>query len=102
RLCARLYGLKRAPLANQTRRLEPAARETDRTMGYVGELFKGLQDGYQSDDLASKVRKKQPEAILLRYNDKLYVPQGCIKKKIRDHHDDPINGHPGVTKTIEL
>ncbi|CAD0040808.1 unnamed protein product [Aureobasidium pullulans] len=34
-------------------------------------------------------------------HDKYQVPEKHQEQCIRDHHDDPIHGHPGITKTIE-
>nr|POF20557.1 retrotransposon-like protein 1 [Quercus suber] len=35
-------------------------------------------------------------------HDKYQVPEKHQEQCIRDHHDDPIHGHPGITKTIEI
>lgn len=41
---------------------------------------------------------------LLRYNNKLYVPEeGSVREELlKRHHDDPMAGHFGVDKTFEL
>ena len=36
------------------------------------------------------------------YNGRTYVPASHRQRVIRQHHDDPEFGHPGVTKTMEL
>ncbi len=30
------------------------------------------------------------------------MPEKCIEEVIRDHYDDPLQGHPGVSKIVEL
>ena len=57
---------------------------------------------YDNDAYATTLRSQQPSAVLLRYQDRTYVPDACVEEVIRDHHDDPIQGHPGVSKTMEL
>ena len=57
---------------------------------------------YDNDAFAKTLQSQQPNAVLLRYQDKTYLPDACIEGVIRDHHDDPLQGHPGVSKTIEL
>ena len=41
---------------------------------------------------------------LLRHNDKLYVPKEASVREelLRHHYDDPLAGHFGVDKTLEL
>ena len=41
---------------------------------------------------------------LLKYNDKLYVPEeaSVLEELLRCHHDDPLARHFGVDKTLEL
>ena len=57
---------------------------------------------YNTDILARKLAREQPNSKILRYNEKAYVPELCIRDIIGDYHDDLIHGHPGVAKTIEL
>lgn len=35
-------------------------------------------------------------------HDRYQVPERHQKQCIRDHHDDPMHGHPGITKTMEI
>ena len=46
--------------------------------------------------------KKQQQTTILTYQKKTYVPKSCIKNVIRDHHDDPVQKHPKISKTVEL
>ena len=39
---------------------------------------------------------------LLSHNDRIYVPEALRTKIIEQHHDDPMAGHFGVQKTLEL
>ena len=57
---------------------------------------------YDNDIYTTTLRSQQPNAVLLRYQDRIYVSDACVKEVIRDHYDNPIQGHPGVSKTIEL
>ena len=57
---------------------------------------------YDNDVYIITLRSQQPNAVLLRYQDRIYVPDICVEEVIRDHYDNPIQGHPGVSKTIEL
>ena len=40
--------------------------------------------------------------MLLRYQDRIYVPNIYVEEVIRDYHDNPIQGYPKVSKIIEL
>ena len=57
---------------------------------------------YDNDIYITTLRSQQPNAVLLRYQDRIYVPDTYVEEVIRDYHDDPIQGYPGVSKTIEL
>ena len=46
--------------------------------------------------------KKQQQTTVLTYQKKTYVPKSCTENVIRDHHDDPVQKHPKVTKTVEF
>ena len=61
-----------------------------------------LTKAYDKDAKAKELRKEQPNATVLSYQSKTYIPEECIEEMIRDHHDDPMHGHPGVTRTMEL
>ena len=61
-----------------------------------------FEESYETDDVAKTLRSQQPGQQLLKYKGKLYLPKQEIEKVIRDHHDDPLQGHPGVAKTMEL
>ena len=40
---------------------------------------------------------------LLRYKDRIYLPQRVVRAQIlRSHHDDPLAGHFGAKKTVRL
>jgi transposase InsO family protein len=57
-----------------------------------GTLFKQNQDG--SLELAIEINN------VLTITNK--VPEELQEAIIREHHDDPVHGHPGVTRTMEL
>ena len=57
---------------------------------------------YDNDVYTITLRSQQPSAVLLRYQDRIYVPDTCVEEVIRDYHDDPMQGYPGVSKTMEL
>ena len=57
---------------------------------------------YDKDTKAKELRKEQPNATVLSYQGKTYVPEECVEEMIRDHYNDPMHGHPGVTRTMEL
>ena len=61
-----------------------------------------LAKAYDKDAKAKELCKEQPNTTVLSYQSKTYIPEECIKEMIRDHHNDPIHGHPGVTRTMEL
>ena len=61
-----------------------------------------IMKAYDTDALARRLAREQPDSKILRYNEKAYVPESCIRDIIGDHHDDPLHGHPGVAKTMEL
>ena len=39
---------------------------------------------------------------MLKLNGKVYIPEKSMNSVISNHHNDPISGHLGVTKTMEL
>ena len=57
---------------------------------------------YDNDIYTTTLRSQQPNAVLLRYQDRIYVSNIYVKEVIRDHHDNPIQGHSRVSKIIEL
>jgi hypothetical protein len=61
-----------------------------------------LKEVYKNDILAGQLRKEQPSRNLLLYKQKLYLPPKVIEEVIRNHHNDPLLGHLGVSKTLEL
>ena len=36
------------------------------------------------------------------FENKVYLPQGCVEGVIRDYHDDLLQGHLGIAKTLEI
>ncbi|CAD0055203.1 unnamed protein product [Aureobasidium pullulans] len=48
-----------------------------------------------------RIMKDDEEEFPISHN-KYQVPEKHQEQCIRDHHDDPIHGHPGITKTIEI
>ena len=40
--------------------------------------------------------------MLLKYQEKIYLPDIYIEEVIRDYYNDPLQGYPRVSKTIEL
>ena len=61
-----------------------------------------FQKGYENNALAQKLKSQQPNQGLLELNGKTYIPELYIHEVIRDHYDNPAQGHLGVTKTMEL
>ena len=45
---------------------------------------------YNNDIYVTTLRSQQPDAVLLRYQDRIYVPDVYVEEVIRDHHDDPL------------
>jgi len=68
----------------------------------VQDIALTLKEGYVNDNLAIQLRIQQPGQELLQYKGRTYLPEKCVEEVIRDHHDDPLQGHPGVSKTVEL
>ncbi len=65
-------------------------------------IIPDLKEAYKNNNLAGQLRKEQPNRDLLLYKQKLYLLPRVTEGVIRDHHDDPLLGHPGVSKTLEL
>ena len=63
---------------------------------------KDFQKGYKGDTLVQELKDQQPDNELLEYDGKTYIPEKCIEQTIKDHHNNPAQGHPGVSKTVEL
>ena len=57
---------------------------------------------YDNDIYTTTLRSQQPDAVLLRYQNRTYLPDIYVEEVIRDHYNNSIQGHPGVSKTIEL
>ena len=36
------------------------------------------------------------------FENKVYLPQRYMEEVIKDHHDNPLQGHLGITKTLEI
>ena len=36
------------------------------------------------------------------FRNKVYLLQGYVKEVVRDHYDDLLQGHLGITKTLEI
>ena len=81
----------------------------------IFELLKALQleDPYVQQRREGQAQDKRTEDAgawtwnsqgLLRYNGKLYVPEEASVREelLKRHHDDPLAGHFGVDKTLEL
>ena len=60
-----------------------------------------IKQQYQYDDLAIKWLR-EGQTTPLSYKGKLYVPGSLINELIRNHHDNPKYGHPGIARTYEI
>ena len=61
---------------------------------------RGIRTTYADDKLAMQLRKDQQGLLeLLKYRGKVYVPESYLAEIIADHHDEPLHGHPGISKT---
>ena len=65
-------------------------------------MINRLIKAYDKDAKAKELRKEQPNATVLNYQGKTYVLEECIEEMVRDYYNNPIHGHPRVTRTIEL
>ncbi len=65
-------------------------------------IIPDLKEVYENNNLAGRLRKEQPSRDLLLYKQKLYLPLKVTEEVIRDHHNDPLLGYLGVSKTLEL
>ena len=45
---------------------------------------------YDNDVYTITLRSQQPNAVLLRYQDRIYVPNIYVKEVIRDYYNDPL------------
>ena len=61
-----------------------------------------LMKAYDKDAKAKELCKEQPNITVLSYQGKTYVPEEYIKEIIQDHYNNPMHGHLGVTRIIEL
>ena len=62
-------------------------------------ILEQLTDIWKTDDYA---KTHTDDMGIARFNNKVYVPPSMIDKIIEQHHDNPENGHPGISKTVEL
>ena len=65
-------------------------------------IINRLIKAYDKDAKAKELYKEQPNAMVLSYQGKTYILEEYVEEMIRDYHDDPIHGHLGVTRTMEL
>ena len=68
---------------------------------FIPDVTKTFTKAYATNKLVFDF-KKQQQTTVLTYQRKTYVPKSCTKDVIRDYHDDPVQKHPGVTKTVEF
>ena len=61
-----------------------------------------IQKAYEKDLLAIKLRKDQRDTDILIFENRTYLPQGYIKEVIREYYNDLLQGHLGITKTLEI
>ena len=64
-------------------------------------MTKAFTKAYATNKLVSDF-KKQQQTTILTYQKKTYVPKSCTENVIRDHHDDPVQKHPKISKTMEF
>ena len=66
------------------------------------DIGSGIREAYIEDPLATKLRKTQQDIDILMFEGRTYLPQKYIKEVIKEHHDDLLQGHLGVIKTLEI
>ena len=68
---------------------------------FIPNMIKTFTKAYGTNKLVFDF-KKQQQTTMLMYQRKTYVPKSCIKNVIKDYHDDPVQKHPKITKTVEF
>jgi len=72
------------------------------TIRVTTHIVPDLKEAYENNNLAGQLRKEQPSRDLLLYKQKLYLLPKVTEEVIRDHHNNPLLGYLGVSKTLEL
>ena len=65
------------------------------------DFMRKVETSYSNDPLAQSWIKEGHRKPLT-YNGKTYVPASLTEELVRNHHDNPKYGHPGVTRTFGL
>ena len=65
-------------------------------------MINKITQAYKKDEKARELHKKQKDAAVLIYKEKIYLPEEYIKEVISNHYNDPQHRHLEVTRTIEL
>ena len=66
-----------------------------------------IRKGYEGDPTAERIRKEigKHESLqddgIITFKGMIYVPTKLQKELIREIHEAPAHGHPGIDKTIE-
>ena len=68
---------------------------------FIPNMTKTFTKAYATNKLIFEF-KKQQQTTILTYQKKTYVPKSCTENVIRDHHDDPVQKHPKISKTMEF
>ena len=68
---------------------------------FIPNVKKTFTKAYATNKLIFDL-KKQQQTTILTYQRKTYVPKSCTENIIRDHHDDPVQKFPKISKTMEF
>ena len=61
-----------------------------------------IQEAYAGDLFAAELKKGQQGTNTLMFRGKIYLPLEYVKEVIKEHYNDPLQGHLGITKTLEI
>jgi RNase H-like domain found in reverse transcriptase/Integrase zinc binding domain len=71
------------------------------------ELKKAIVTETTNNELLNEMVNESPELFnriedgLIEFRGLIYIPKGAVREVIRNHHDDPTEGHQGTDRTTE-
>ena len=87
---------------NKDDSLSPNSSMLVTTITIESEVEQRLKKTCQKNKTSKVLLKERPGLTISEIKRRLYVPRSLRHWMVRQHHDDPAQGHPGISKTVEL
>jgi hypothetical protein len=66
------------------------------------DILKKITECYETDEVAKQLQEDQGKRRIIKYAQGIYLPQQLQEETIRNFHDNPQYGHPGIARTVNL